>query len=254
MMTVPERILPEICFHADDVGQLQRAGDDRGVGRASAVLGDNPRDARCLEMEGVERAQLDPDGDRARERTLGAQLGQPEQGTDQPFANGLEVAAALAEIRIGEPEENRSDLVQRARDRPLRRQALLENQPPGLSGDLGAAQHQAMGLDQISAGAFPSGEPSLQSIELLIGADDAFFEVRQLGGTISAQDAAFGDRDLCGEQVRRSHRDPAGRTLATKVGHLSRHGRSDRSVSGGTIAVAVPGQTAWQATETGARK
>ena len=49
-------------------------------------------------------------------------------------------------------------------------------------------------------------------------------------------------------------RDPAGRTLATKVGHLSRHGRSDRSVSGGTFAVAVPGQTAWQATETGARK
>jgi hypothetical protein len=111
-----------------------------------------------------------------------------------------------------------------------------------------------MGLDQISAGGLSVREPSLQSIELLIGADDALFEVRELGGTISAQDAALGDGDLCGEQVRRSHRDPAGRTLATKVDHLSGHGRSDRCVSGGTIAIAVPGQTAWQATETGARK
>ena len=179
-------------------------------------------------MERVEGAQIDANGDRAGGRVLGARLGQPEQGTDQPFADGLEVAATFAEIRIGEAQEDRSDLVQRARDGPFGRQALVENQPPGLSGNLGAAQHHAMGLDQIRAGGLSVREPSLQSIELLIGADDALFEVRQLGGTISAQDAALGDGDLRGEQVRRSHRDPAGRPLATIVHHLSRHGRSDR--------------------------
>ena len=149
--------------------------------------------------------------------------GRPEQRADQALADGLEVAAALAEIRILDAQEGGPNLVERPRDGPLGGEALLEDQPSRLAGDLRASQHQAVGLNEIGPRALSVGELSLQIVELLIGGADPLLEVRDLGGAIAAQDAPLGDRDPGRDHVRGTDGDPARRALASETRHLSGH-------------------------------
>ena len=121
--------------------------------------------------------------------------------------------------------EGGPNFVEGPRDCPLGGEALLEDQPSRLAGDLRASQHQAVGLNEIGPGALSVGELSLQIVELLVGGADPLLEVRDLRGAILAQDAPFGDGDLGGQHVRGSDSDPARRTLASETRHLSRHER-----------------------------
>ena len=185
---------------------------------------DDPEDARGLEVERIERRQIGAHGDRAGGHLgAGAQLGQAEQRADQALADGLEVAAALAKIGILDAQEGGPNLVEGPRDGPLGGEALLEDQPPRLAGDLRASQHHAVGLNQVGPRALSVGELSLQMVELLVGGADPLLEVRDLGGAIAAQDAPFGDGDLGGDHVRGADGDPARRALTSETRHRSSH-------------------------------
>ena len=63
-------LAPDI-FDADHVGQVQRAGHDRGVRGAAAALGAEPRRLGPAQLRGVGGRQLVRDGDAALGRLLG---------------------------------------------------------------------------------------------------------------------------------------------------------------------------------------
>jgi len=124
-----------------------------------------------------------------------------------------EIAAAIAEVGIGQAQEDRADSLQRTRHRPLGRQALFGDRPPRLAGQLGAAQNQTMRLDElVTPTAVLPVDLALQKVELSVSGDDRAFEARYLRLAVVAEDPPLGDRHPHLHQVRRTDRDPARRT------------------------------------------
>ena len=139
-------------------------------------------------MKKIQRADVDADGDSpARRVRVGPQLGQPDQNAQKPVRRGVEVARALAKVCIVEARERRSDLFERARDRPLRREALVVDEPARLTRELGAADDQTVEIDDLEPGsAGNSAELQPQPLELLVGRAARQLETRQLGLPIVA--------------------------------------------------------------------
>ena len=120
---------------------------------------------------------------------LGPQLGQPEQHAQEAISDGVEVPASIAKIGIVQPREDGSNVLQRARHGPLRREALLVDQPLCLAGELGAAQNHAVQVDElVTCAAGRRVELPVQPVELSLGVVDGGFETRQLGLAVVAQD------------------------------------------------------------------
>ena len=98
-----------------------------------------------------------------------------------------------------------------------------------------------MSLDEIGPRGSSIGEPSLQPIELLIGADDAFLEVRDFGGPILAQDAALRDGDMI-TSTHRPHEHAVARGLPVKSLMAELYGKATGCChgKGGSMHIADP--------------
>src|SRR6185369_12261751 len=126
------------------------ARDDCRVRCRSPALADDPLDAGSPKMKQIQRAEVDAYRDGAvRCVGLGPQLGQPDEHAQESVRRGIEVARALAKVRVVEPREGCANLLERARDRPLRREALVVDEPPRLARELGAADDQTMKIDDL---------------------------------------------------------------------------------------------------------
>ena len=179
----------------------------------AAPLADDADDAGPLELVGIERRQLEADGDRAFPRArAGANFGQPEQHANESFTDRLEVGAARTEKWIGQGGERRPNALHRARDCPLRGQRFVRDHPPRLAFDLRAPEHQTLRFDQgLSVGASPI-QVAQETRELLVSRAERRREVCQLRLAIGAQDPSLRHRDPGDQEVHRTDRQAPRRT------------------------------------------
>src|ERR1044071_8296152 len=181
-------------------------------------------------MKQIQGAEVDAYRDGAvRCVGVGPQLGQPDQHAEEPVGRGIEVARALAKVRVVELREGRANLLERTRDRPLRPEALVVDEPPGLARELGAADDQTMKVDDLDPGpARNAAELPAQPFELLFGHLGGRLETGELGLAIVAQDPPLGDgypdlgqvRRPDGDAPRRPHPVIANHRLTAWTGSL----------------------------------
>ena len=103
---------------------------------------------------------------------------------------------------------------------PLRREALVVDEPPGLARELGAADDQTMKVDDLEPGpARDAAELPAQPVELLFGRVAGRLETGELGLAIVAQDPPLGDGYPDLGQVRRPDGDAPRRRHAMIANH-----------------------------------
>src|SRR4029453_14058320 len=165
---------------------------------------------------------LGADRDRPARRAFSrAPLRHLQQRAKDSFTQGVDIAAAVAEVRIFETGKGRVDAVECSAHGPLRAETLLADETARLAHQLRALEHEPVDLDDVvPLTAVLLGQVLLQTFELPIGGHQRALEACDLRGDLVRRDAALADDDTDVQCIRGTDSDPLRRPDSLAPFHL----------------------------------